>query len=193
MYHQVGRVTRPERDIKAERRARIVEAATTFLLSRGTRALTMEALAQAAGLSKVTLYSYFPDRDAVIAAAMAAFLQRMEAASLSALGAHDDPAEAIAAALCAKHGFVQDHVRASPYAAELFAESGRLTAPLIRDLDRRIEVALADLLARSGHADAGSVAALLFGASVGIANHARDGAEADRQIPRLVRAILRPV
>jgi AcrR family transcriptional regulator len=183
-------MTRPDRDFKTARRARIVAVAADFLLTRGVRALTMEGLAEAADLSKVTLYSYFPDRDAVIGAAIAAFLDRMEQATLAALARSDDAVTAISAALSAKHGFVQQHVRASAHAADLFAESGRLTGPLIAAADARIEAALAARLAAAGRPDANATAALLFGASLGIAGHVRDPAELATQIGRLVQAVL---
>jgi AcrR family transcriptional regulator len=178
-------MARPERDVKAERRARIVAVAEDFLLTRGARALTMEGLAEAAGMSKVTLYSYFPDRDSVMGAAIAGFVERMERVTLDALAASDDLVTAIGAALVAKHEFVHRHVRSSAFAADLMAESGRLTGPMIAAADARIEGAIAARLGGDGE-----TAALLFGAAIGIAGHVRDAAAMERQITRLVRAVL---
>jgi AcrR family transcriptional regulator len=49
-------------------RARILEAARAHLFAYGYRALTMDALAHDLGMSKKTLYVYFPSKDAIITA-----------------------------------------------------------------------------------------------------------------------------
>ncbi|MYW92973.1 TetR/AcrR family transcriptional regulator [Amycolatopsis rubida] len=53
--------------------AAILDAAYELLLTRGLEATTVEAIAQRAGVSKVTVYKWWPNRAAVI---MSAFLRR---------------------------------------------------------------------------------------------------------------------
>jgi AcrR family transcriptional regulator len=54
------------RDHRAGQADAIAGAALTLLLDRGVSALTMAAIADAAGISRQTLYRYFPDLDAVL-------------------------------------------------------------------------------------------------------------------------------
>lgn len=53
-------------DHRSRRSDAIAHAALSLLLTRGAPALTMAALAEAAGVSRQTLYRYFPDLDAVL-------------------------------------------------------------------------------------------------------------------------------
>ena len=48
----------------------IVQAAMELLFARGVAALSMSAIAQAAGVSRQTLYKYFPDVESVLHAAV---------------------------------------------------------------------------------------------------------------------------
>jgi len=55
-------------DHRAHQRERILAVALELLMERGMAALTMSAIAEQAGISRATLYHYFPDVDAVLAA-----------------------------------------------------------------------------------------------------------------------------
>jgi TetR/AcrR family transcriptional repressor of mexJK operon len=55
----------PGRPRDLEKRAAIVEAAMQLFLTHGFAVVTMEAVAAAAGVSKMTLYGYFHDKDAL--------------------------------------------------------------------------------------------------------------------------------
>ena len=50
--------------VRAARRARLVASAQAVFLRAGLKGATMEAIAQEAGVSKVTLYGYFCDKGA---------------------------------------------------------------------------------------------------------------------------------
>lgn len=58
---------------KDDERRRIAQAALTLLMESGSAALTMSALADRAGISRQTLYRYFPDLDHVLEASVADF------------------------------------------------------------------------------------------------------------------------
>lgn len=67
-------------------RARILTAARSFLFAQGIAATTMDALASELGMSKKTLYLYFPGKDAIITAiidGMAALMEERIHAMLS--------------------------------------------------------------------------------------------------------------
>lgn len=68
MGRSPNRRGRPPQMSPAEREALILDTAERILLDRGLQGLTMEGLAQAAGMSKRTLYDHFPGRDAMMAA-----------------------------------------------------------------------------------------------------------------------------
>ena len=56
------------RDNRAqEKRAAVIQAATTLFAERGLNAVSMATLAQAAGVSTATLYRHFVDKEAVFA------------------------------------------------------------------------------------------------------------------------------
>ncbi len=53
-----------------EKRAAILDAAMTLFPSRGYDGVSVDAIAQAAGVSKLTVYSHFADKEALFAAAV---------------------------------------------------------------------------------------------------------------------------
>ncbi|MEZ4469126.1 MAG: TetR family transcriptional regulator, partial [bacterium] len=78
----------------AERRDQIAEAALALLAEGGTAALTAAALGRAVGLRDASLFRHFPDKAAIVAAAVDRFdaaladsLDRPEADPLERLGA----------------------------------------------------------------------------------------------------------
>lgn len=54
--------------VRAQRREHIIEAARRAFLRDGYRGATMDRVADEAGVSKQTLYNYFEDKDALLAA-----------------------------------------------------------------------------------------------------------------------------
>jgi AcrR family transcriptional regulator len=80
----VPRVLSPE-DVEDFRR-RLCVAAEALFAERGAEAVTMRELAQALGVSAMTPYRYFKDKDAILAAVRAAAFNRF-AAALEAAGA----------------------------------------------------------------------------------------------------------
>ncbi len=60
----------PQRPAVSPKRSAIVEAATTLFLKAGYGAVSMDAIAARAGVSKRTVYSYFPGKEALFGAVM---------------------------------------------------------------------------------------------------------------------------
>ena len=83
------RVLSPE-DVEDFRR-RLCAAAQTLFAERGIEAVTMRELAQALGVSPMTPYRYFKDKDAILAAVRAAAFDRFAARLEAAMAAAADP------------------------------------------------------------------------------------------------------
>ena len=77
-------------DVEAFRR-RLCEAAERLFAERGIDAVTMRELAQALGVSPMTPYRYFKDKDAILAAVRAAAFTRFAARLEAALAQPGDP------------------------------------------------------------------------------------------------------
>lgn len=173
--------------LKRARRAKIVTAARERFVADGFRATTMEGIAAAARMSKVTLYGYFTDKDAVFLAVTEALAAEIEEAVTAELGAGRPAPACVAAALVAKHALVARVVRGSPHAAELFAAKNRTAARVFAELDGRIEEQIAATL---NDPDAEDTARLLFASAQGIANHVASAEKREADIRRVVAAVL---
>lgn len=169
--------------LKHARRDKLLDVAERLFIAQGFRATTMEGLAEAAGLSKVTVYGYFPDKDAAFQAVAIRLAERLKAAVLAALGQAGPLADRVSAALTAKHGMVFDLVRTSPFAAELLSRKADLPHIFVA-LDAELTQAIA---AETGDDD---LAKLLFDAAMGIADGAASRAGMERDIKRLVSRLL---
>lgn len=71
----------------------VLDAALGLLRERGLAGLTMSALAERAGVSRATLYHYFPDVDHVLAAWVSREVERSVADVLAKANAIPDPLE----------------------------------------------------------------------------------------------------
>src|SRR3990167_5928983 len=60
----------PGRPKDMEKRTAVLEAAMVLFPSRGYDGVSMDAIAQAAGVSKLTVYSHFADKEALFGAAV---------------------------------------------------------------------------------------------------------------------------
>ena len=67
----------PGRPKDLDKRAAVLTAAKTLFAQRGFDSVSMEAIATAAGVSKLTVYSHFGDKEALFAAAIRAKCEEM--------------------------------------------------------------------------------------------------------------------
>lgn len=90
---------RPTREEAARREARIVEVATQLFMERGFDATSIDAVAEAAGVSKPTLYARYRDKralfEAVLEERVREWLAPLTAAEAEALQAKPGGAEAV--------------------------------------------------------------------------------------------------
>jgi AcrR family transcriptional regulator len=176
--------------VKAARREKILNAGENLFRQMGVRAVSMEAIAQTAGMSKVTLYGYFRDKETVFLAVAERLSNRLQSVVFEALNQTAALPNRVIAALLAKHDMVQVVVRSSAFSNELFANSNLIAAKVFADLDAKITARIGDVLVQEKIPYPHETARLLFAASLGIGEHVPDVKEAKADIERLVRAFL---
>ncbi|MGC4120273.1 MAG: TetR family transcriptional regulator [Myxococcales bacterium] len=91
-------------------RGRILRAAIAVVEERGLDGATLDAVAAKAGLSAVTLYRHFNDRQSLISAALDSSLPRRAAQGLALAGR--DPEKDLAAFATGALGFMRQHAAA---------------------------------------------------------------------------------
>ena len=125
--------------IQAENRAKIRAAALEMFARDGFRGATVDAIADAAGMSKPNLLYYFPSKEEiyreVLEGLLGAWLD-----PLAALNAGGDPAEEIAAYIRRKIELARDF----PVESRLFANEMLRGAPILGDVLARDLKALVD-------------------------------------------------
>ena len=84
---QQGKVTRTFRRLEPEQQTEIVDVVLREASRRGPQGITMRSLAKRLGVSAATLYTYFEDREAMVAFAMAVATRL----SILAAGDKSDP------------------------------------------------------------------------------------------------------
>jgi AcrR family transcriptional regulator len=90
----------------AATRRRLLEAADGLFFADGIRATGVEAVAAAAGVTKMTLYQHFSSKDELVAAYLAGRDARWREALEEALGRHRDPKEKLLAVFDSYRDFV---------------------------------------------------------------------------------------
>ena len=98
--------------------ARILTAALGLIGRRGVRRLGMQEIAEAAGVSRGTLYRYFPSRDHVLAAAADFDEQRFSAGADDVLASVTEPEQRISAFLAYAFEFIRSHSARSLFESE---------------------------------------------------------------------------
>jgi AcrR family transcriptional regulator len=89
---------------------RILGAALRLIGRRGVKRLGMQEVSEAAGVSRGTLYRYFPSKDQLLAAVAGFDEQRFSDGLAAALAERDDPTDRIESLVA----FCFDYIRAHP-------------------------------------------------------------------------------
>ena len=176
--------------LRLARREKILDVAELLFADQGFRATTMESVAAKAGVSKVTLYGYFHDKDVLFGAVANRVAERLLDAVRTALRQPGEIEFIVADALKRKHQIVWDLVRGSAFSTELFAAKTEFASAKFADLDARIEAEIARALQERKVTAAKATARLLFGAATGIANRAASKKQLGKDISAVVKALL---
>lgn len=195
-------------EVRSPKPRAILDAAAELFLAQGFAAVSMDAVARRAGVSKATLYAHFPGKDALFGAMVAERCDRM-AVEASALAGHGDGPEAVLRRLCrtvlgflvapstlAIHRIVLAEAGRVPELAEAFYAAGpaagraRLAAWIAEEQRLGHLRADADPLEAAGHLGALLRGDLWLRAGLGVPP-APDGAAVDRAAAAAAAVFLR--
>lgn len=119
----------------AERRAKILEAATRLFSERGYHAVSMEQIAEAAGSWKAVVYDHFPSKVDLYVALLESFRDQLLEAGARAATGEQEPETRLRESLDAFFQFVEEHPEAArllfletPGEPELAQASARVQA-----------------------------------------------------------------
>lgn len=184
--------TRPRRRADAERSIARIVAAARASLSRDPDA-TVDSIAEAAGVGRMTLYGHFPTRAALVDAAFADALEAGDAV-LSAVDLTGDAGDALSRLLASSWEVVAESV------SLLAAAQGVLPPGRIRELHQDAGDRIGDLI-RRGQADGVFRADLPLSWLVNVVHYVLHGAAeevraerlATEEVPAIVTATIQSI
>lgn len=109
---------------------RILNAALRLIGRRGVKRLGMQEVSEAAGVSRGTLYRYFPSKDLLLVGAAAYDEQKFDQGLAAALAAVQDPGDRIRALV----DFAFDYIRMHPARSLFESEPGFVLSYLLEHL-----------------------------------------------------------
>lgn len=134
---------------KAERRERYLRAAAELFAARGFRAVSIEELSAAAGLTGPALYRHFASKDAVLAELLIDASERLLAGATATVEAGDDPLPTLRDLVAFHVDFAlsePDVIRVQDRELPSLAEE---ESRLVRSLQRRYSLLWTDVLHRA--------------------------------------------
>ena len=143
----------------------ILEAARTAIAERGPGKLTLSAVANAAGISRPTLYRWFPTKGDLLTAITAYEEERFDIGLQQVISAHRSPKRRLEAALRYLVNYLDDSMMPDPIGVDPeFALKSMATSigPHVEILARLLGDALLEVPAVRGGALSGEQAAELF-------------------------------
>ncbi|MGD8378963.1 MAG: TetR/AcrR family transcriptional regulator [Gammaproteobacteria bacterium] len=165
---------------KEARRAEITRAATEVFAREGFQGASVEAIAEAAGVSKGTLYGYFENKEALFYATFQAFQGEVLSMCERAMAEHAGAWDKLAACFTAAIGPLERNIDLYPLTLEVWAAAssgparerfGEHMKTLYREF-REMDAALLDAGKASGEfradLDSPAVAAWLVGGLDGL-------------------------
>ncbi|NLG59609.1 MAG: TetR/AcrR family transcriptional regulator [Gammaproteobacteria bacterium] len=199
----------PGRPKDLAKRAAILEAAERMFLRHGYEGVSMDQIAAAAGVSKLTVYSHFGDKGALFTEAARSWCEQQMPVSLFERAPHlpvrerlMDIAHSYFTMVCSPEAVAGHRLLCSPQMVEkqlarLFWEAGpeRVQAEFARFLERRI--AVGDLVINDVQHAAGQFFALVrgdlhsrlvFDCDDGEPGHARQQAHLEAAVDMFLRA-----
>lgn len=143
---------RKRAESKEQTRQRIIEAAMHLHEEIGPRATTISALANKAGVQRLTVYRHFPDESAVFRACTSHWLSLNPPPGPAEWNSIEDPVERCRAALSAFYGYYRRTERMWAVSYRDEADVAALQGPMneFRDLVTAIAAELASAFGEAG-------------------------------------------
>lgn len=165
---------------EAERRRRVLDAGLATFVRFGLRRTTMADIAQAAGMSRPSLYQLFDSKDAIFAAVLRDMGDRALASIAAALPAQRDKRDRLR--LVIEQWCVAGYALAStsPEASELVDASNDAAPEVMNAIYSQVESIIADILEPAAGADSARAASVLMAAARGF-KHKRPSVESYRE------------
>lgn len=163
-----------------------------LFVANGFRAVTMEAVAEQAHVAKATLYSYFPDKEALFTAVAEEVASRVAAAIDRELSAEAPLDERLARALIARHRIAFELVDGTPHAHELMYTKEMVARAPVARVDAKMMAALQAALSEDPAFArvAAAMASTLFYGAIGVSRSAKRIEDVDAVIATFVRPYL---
>jgi AcrR family transcriptional regulator len=166
----------------------ILGATIQVLLQLGRERLTTTRVAARAGVSVGTLYQYFPNKSALLRAALQRHLEEIEAETVAVCREQAGAAmETMAAALMER--FLAAKMRDTKTSRALYAVSSDVDgAAVVRATGARVHRAIVTMLETAQDAPAGNaalMASMLQAAMTGVSRRLLESAAAERELERL--------
>lgn len=109
---------RPDPQLRSQRQAEILDAASRVFASEGYAATDIQVVADAAGVGKATVYRHFPSKEELLLSAVERGLCRMRDAVRDASDPVEDPLQRVVVAISSYLKFFDSH----PEVAELLLQ-----------------------------------------------------------------------
>lgn len=155
----------PRRDGGRETRRRLLAAADELFYGGGIRATGVNAVAERAGVTKMTLYDHFASKDELVAAYLKEHDRRWRGFLEETLAGHGDPREKLLAVFDAYRGWlVSGDMRGCAFincAAE-FPDPSHPVRAVVSEHKAGVRERLEGLAAEAGAKDPGTLAERLF-------------------------------
>lgn len=117
------------------RTQQMLDAAATLMQQRGSKNVSMQAIADEAGMSVGLIYRYYANKEALVRAVIVGVLEKMVEEIPRALEPVEDPVRRVAAAFTAYAGLIRDNRQAAQLAYRETQNLDRDSRRLVMDLE----------------------------------------------------------
>lgn len=117
------------------RTRQMLDAAATLMQQRGSKGVSMQAIADEAGMSVGLIYRYYANKEALVRAVIVGVLEQMLEEIPRVLEPVEDPVRRVAAAFTAYAGIIRDNRQAAQLAYRETQNLDRDSRRLVMDLE----------------------------------------------------------
>jgi len=175
---------------KEKRIEAILDAGLALALASGLKSTTMEAIAKEANISKATLYSYFPDKQAIFASITARLFVELKQLVEISLEKNCSLGDKIALALASKNKVVFSLFITSSHKEEIISKKSKFAKKEVAQFENYLQQKIASILSEAGHSEPQKYAQILIACSEGISSRATNVSQIGPAIRLVVNKLL---